>query len=60
LAYKEILQDMKADFRNIDWQTLRNKHSAWNNGHFHSSENHVDSEDFDAEIERLFPSPRRS
>jgi hypothetical protein len=30
-------------------------HSAWRNGHFHSAENHVDSEDYDAEIERLFP-----
>jgi hypothetical protein len=60
LAYREILQDMKADFPNIDWLALRNKHSAWKNGHFHPSENHVDSDDFDAEIDRKFPKPRTS
>jgi hypothetical protein len=60
LAYTDILQNMKADFANIDWRALRNKHSAWKNAHSHSPENNIDSEDFDAEIERLFPSPRRS
>ena len=48
------------DFRNVDWLALRNKHSNWNNGHFHSAENHMDSEDFDAEIERLFPAAPRN
>jgi hypothetical protein len=57
-AYKELLQDVKADFPNIDWLALRNKHSAWRNGHFHPAENHVDSGDFEAEIDRLFPSPK--
>jgi hypothetical protein len=56
LAYTEILQDMRADFPSIDWGALRNKHSAWKNGHFHPAENDVDSEDFEAEIERRFPS----
>jgi hypothetical protein len=37
---------------------LRNKHSNWNNGHLHPAENDIDSEDFDAEIERQFPAPR--
>jgi hypothetical protein len=60
LAYVEILQNMQADFPNIDWRALRNKHSAWKNGHFHSSENCVDSEDFDAEIDRQFPKPTAS
>jgi len=60
LAYREILQDMKAVFPNIDWLALRNKRSAWKNGHFHSADNDVDSEDFDAEIERHFPAPQRS
>jgi hypothetical protein len=55
LAYTDILKDMQADFPNIDWLTLRNKHSAWNNGHLHPEENDIGSEDFDAEIERLFP-----
>jgi hypothetical protein len=59
LAYREILQDMHTDFPNIDWEALRNKHSAWKTGHFHSAENHADSEDFDAEIERQFPTPER-
>jgi hypothetical protein len=60
LAYTEILEGMQAAFPNLDWQTLRNKHSEWNHGHFHPPENHTDSEDFEAEIERLFPAPRRS
>jgi hypothetical protein len=60
LAYKKILQIMKSDFPNIDWRALRNKHSAWKNGHFHSSENHIDSEDFDEEIQRQFPAPQDS
>jgi hypothetical protein len=55
LAYTEILQGMQADFPNIDWRALRNKHSAWNNGHLHPAENDTDSEDFDAETERLYP-----
>src|ERR1700716_1937998 len=38
-------------------EALRNKHSQWKNGHFHSADNHVESEDFDAEIERQFPAP---
>jgi hypothetical protein len=59
LADREILQDMKADFPGIDWLALRNKHSAWKNGRFHPADNHVDSEDFDAEIDRQFPAPQR-
>jgi hypothetical protein len=55
LAYTDILEGMQADFPNLDWQTLRNKHSAWNLGHLHSPENDIDSEDFEAEIERRFP-----
>lgn len=57
LAYTEILnlRRMKRVFPNLAWQTLRNKRSAWNNGHFHPVENDTDSEDFEAEIERLFP-----
>jgi hypothetical protein len=43
-----------------DWLALRNKHSAWKNGHFHPSENHVDWEDYDDEIERQFPEPTAS
>ncbi len=60
LAYTEILQDMTADFPNIGWQAVRNKHSAWNSGHFHSANNHIDSDDYDAELERRFPAPPES
>jgi hypothetical protein len=60
LAYTNLQEDMQADFPNIDWLALRNKHSEWKNGHFHPSDNHVDSEDFDAEIERQFPRPQDS
>jgi hypothetical protein len=60
LAYTEILQTMKADFPNISWRALQNKHSAWKNGHFDSADNHTGSEDFDAEIERQFPEPQDS
>lgn len=57
LAYTEILSlpGMKQVFPNIGWMALRNKHSAWKAGRFHSAENQIDSVDFDAEIERLFP-----
>ena len=59
LAYTEILNlsRMKHVFPNLDWETLRNKRSEWKNGHFHPVENDTDSEDFDAEIERQFPTP---
>jgi hypothetical protein len=53
-AYRQ-LADKFRDVFNSDWRALRNKHSAWKNGHFHSSDGFVDSEDFDAEIERQFP-----
>jgi len=54
LAYTELLQDMKAVFPNLDWLALRNKHSAWKNGHFHSTENdNTGTEDIDAEIDRI-------
>jgi hypothetical protein len=46
---------MKSEFGPMTREALSNMHSAWRNGHFHSAENHIDSEDFDAEIERLFP-----
>jgi hypothetical protein len=59
LAYTEILnlRRMKHVFPNHEWRTLRDKHSAWKNGHFHPVENDIDSEDFDAEIERQYPTP---
>ena len=49
LAYTEILRDMPKDFVNISWQALRNKHSIWKSAI-------IDSEDYDAEIDRRFSS----
>jgi hypothetical protein len=58
LAYTEILnlKRMKRLFPSHEWETLRNKHCQWNNGHFHPVENDTDSEDYEAEIDRRFPS----
>jgi hypothetical protein len=55
LAYARVLRHMKDEFGPITREALKNMHSEWRNGHFHSAENHVDSEDYDAELERLFP-----
>jgi len=55
-AYRQLANEMKDVFRGIDWLALRNKHSAWKTGRFYSSEGFIDSEDFEAEIERQFPS----
>jgi hypothetical protein len=60
LAYSRLLKPISREFGAITWEALRNMHSAWRNGHFHSAENHVDSEDYDAEIERLFPAVSES
>jgi hypothetical protein len=58
LAYTEILRNMPADFPSIDWGALRNKHSAWKNGHFHPVEEDLTGpEDIEAEIKRQFPTP---
>jgi hypothetical protein len=48
------------EFRNINSRALRNQHSRWKQGHFHSVNDCVDSEDFEAEIDRQFPPPKRS
>jgi hypothetical protein len=58
-AYQNLAQKMAKDLGNIDWLALRNKHSKWKNGHNHSASNHIDSEDYDAEIDRRFPAPKR-
>jgi hypothetical protein len=54
-AYEQLAREMKEDFGNIDWRALQNKHSAWRSGRLHASEEMVDSEDFDAEIDQQFP-----
>jgi hypothetical protein len=60
LAYERLLRHMKDEFGPMTREGLKNMHSAWRHGHFHSAENHVDSEDHDAEIDRLFPAPPES
>jgi hypothetical protein len=60
LAYARLLRQMKDEFGPMTREGLKNMHSAWRHGHFHSAENHVDSEDHDAEIDRLFPATPES
>jgi hypothetical protein len=55
LAYDRLRKPISREFGPISREALSTMHSAWRNGHFHSAENQVDSEDYDAEIERLFP-----
>jgi hypothetical protein len=59
LAYGRLLQLMKSQFGPMTPEALKNMHSKWKNGHFHSADSEVNSEDFDAEIEQLFPAPRQ-
>jgi hypothetical protein len=59
-AYRQLVEEMSDIFPNIDWLALRNMHSAWKTGRFYSFESVVDSQDFDAEIERQFPAPEQS
>jgi len=54
-AYRQLVAELNDVFPGIDWRALQNKHSAWRTGRFYSSEVFVDSEDFDADIERQFP-----
>jgi hypothetical protein len=56
LAYDRLRKPISREFGPISREALSTMHSAWRNGHFHSAEDHVDSEDYDAEIDRLFPS----
>jgi hypothetical protein len=60
LAYDRLRKPISREFGPISREALSTMHSAWRNGHFHSAENHVDSEDYDAEIERRFPAVSES
>lgn len=60
VAYARLQKHMKGVFGPMTAEALKNKHSAWRKGRFHSAENHVDSEDYDAEIDRRFPSKPES
>jgi len=59
LAYARLLQHMKDEFGPMTREGLKNMHWKYRNAHFHSEDNHADSEDYDAEIDRLFPAPKR-
>ncbi|TYO62038.1 hypothetical protein FXV83_34945 [Bradyrhizobium hipponense] len=56
-AYRLLAFWARERLLNIDWTTLRNKHTLWKRGYLHREEYCTDSEDFDAEIERQFPRP---
>jgi hypothetical protein len=51
---------MKDEFGPITREALQNNHSKWKKGGFHSPNNDIDSEDYDAAIERLFPAAPES
>jgi len=55
LAYERLLRHMKDDFGPMTPGALGNMHSAYRKGRFHSSENHIDSQDFERKIRRRFP-----
>lgn len=59
LTYQWLAARKFKIFPNMDGRSLRNLHSRWKRGHLHPAEQDVDSNDFDAEIERHFPPPRR-
>jgi hypothetical protein len=54
-AYRVLATEFKDVFGDIDWLSLRNKHSSWKTGRFYPADSVVDSKDFDAEIEQQFP-----
>jgi hypothetical protein len=55
LAYARLLRHMKHEFGPMTPEGLGNMHSGYRKGRLHSTENHIDSEDFEAEIEHTFP-----
>jgi hypothetical protein len=59
-AYRLLAKRARKHLKNIDWTTLRNKHTDWKLGRFHPIENCTDSEDYEADIERQFPPPNGS
>jgi hypothetical protein len=60
LAYQRLLRHMKHEFGPMTPEAFRNMHSQYRKGHFRSTENHIDAEDYDAEIDRLFPAAPES
>jgi hypothetical protein len=56
LAYERLLRHMKDEFGPMTRDALKNMHCKYRKGHFHSAENDTDSGDYEAEIDRLFPS----
>lgn len=56
-AYRLLASWARRRLLNIDWTTLRNKHTLWKGGHLPPEQHRMDSADFEAEIERQFPRP---
>lgn len=51
-AYRFLAHRARNILNNIDWTSLRNKHTRWKRGRFHAIEMCIDSDDYDSEIDR--------
>jgi hypothetical protein len=58
-AYRKLATDMKDHFSHVDGRALANKHSIWKKRSI-PTDDQLDSEDFEAEIDRLFPASPKS
>lgn len=54
-AYRYLVERAPRVLGNIDWTTLRNKHTEWKRGRYHGIEHCTHSEEYEAEIDRQFP-----
>ena len=59
-AYRYLVDSAPKVLKNIDWRSLRNKHTAWKHRRFQTLEHVIDSGDYDSAIEQQFPCPNRS
>jgi len=59
-AYRYLVDSAPKVLKNIDWRSLRNKHTAWKHRRFQTLEHVIDSGDYDAAIEQQFLCPNRS
>ena len=56
-AYRLLAKMVRRHLKNIDWKTLRNKHTDWKLGRFYRFDKCTDSEAYEADIETQFPTP---
>ncbi|MBN9597098.1 MAG: hypothetical protein J0G36_17310 [Afipia sp.] len=60
LAYERLRLHMKKDLNFIaTWESLRNLHSKWKNGHLHQAD-YPETDDLSDQIDLYFPAPKRS